>query len=233
MPSVSIVTMSDVLIGPHARARTHRILLLRTRSLLTLRPILPPLDVLQHLPLSTLTRVPDDLFVSELPDDPLENVYRLLLEVVLMIVHPSEQSRYERGKMGRDCIRWEGDDCDLDKAQSGLYDLAILRAHEDGDRGDELGYHRIRDVSCTHINGYRQEENQHEPLNSKLRRESALMLALIMCGVVPVNPAATIVMYSSTSASTDSTTNQISKRNKRKIAHPLQSSPHLPLRQAA
>ena len=43
----------------------------------------------------------------------------------------------------------------------------------------------------------RRKGRYHIPLNSNNSRESALILALIMCGVAAVRPAATMVMYSS------------------------------------
>jgi len=52
----------------------------------------------------------------------------------------------------------------------------------------------------------------HIPLNSNNSRESALILALIMCGVAAVRPAATMVMYSSALAWTVSGSQRGSER---------------------
>ena len=41
------------------------------------------------------------------------------------------------------------------------------------------------------------EKKEDLPLNSNSRRDKALILALIICGVAAVKPAATMVMYSS------------------------------------
>jgi len=45
--------------------------------------------------------------------------------------------------------------------------------------------------------GMEEIRKKDSPLNSNRRRDKALILALIMCGVAAVKPAATIVIYSS------------------------------------
>jgi hypothetical protein len=59
-----------------------------------------------------------------------------------------------------------------------------------------------REIGENHKGG--EIEHLDLPLNSNKRRERALILALIMCGVAAVKPAATIVTYSSALACTDS-----------------------------
>jgi len=58
------------------------------------------------------------------------------------------------------------------------------------------------EISSARELGSGQDIKMHIPLNSKISRDNALILAEIMWGVVPVRPAATIVMNSSTFAST-------------------------------
>lgn len=53
------------------------------------------------------------------------------------------------------------------------------------------------------------------PLNSNNNRDKALILALIMCGVAAVKPAATIVMYSSAFAWTVSECQRMHERDER------------------
>lgn len=45
--------------------------------------------------------------------------------------------------------------------------------------------------------GLKHIRKEDSPLNSNNKRDKALILALIMCGVAAVKPAATIVIYSS------------------------------------
>jgi hypothetical protein len=124
-------------------------------------------------------------------------VYGLGLEMVFVVVHPSKQGRDEGREVWGNRRGREGDGGDFDKAQGGLDNLAILGGDKNDEGRDELGDDLVVDVICFTVSGENTTLSRvHSPLNSKTRRDRALMLALIICGVVPVRPAATMVMYS-------------------------------------
>jgi len=129
-------------------------------------------------------------------------MHSLLLEVILVVVNPTKQSGNKSVKVRSDQTGGKCDGEKLDETEGGFDDFSVFGPEEDCSRGDELVERCVRYVifkSALAQSIYK----LCLPLNSKISLERALILALIMCGVVPVRPAATIVMNSSTFASTE------------------------------
>jgi hypothetical protein len=55
-----------------------------------------------------------------------------LLEMVLVVVYPSEQGGYEALEMGSDGVVGKGDDGYFDETKGGFHDFSVFRGEEDG-----------------------------------------------------------------------------------------------------
>lgn len=87
-----------------------------------------------------------DLVESELSDHPLKDMDRLLFEMVLVIMNPSEQSGHKCVQVWCDKRSRKSDCQELDQTEGGFDDLSVLRAKEDGSRSNQLVESFVRDV---------------------------------------------------------------------------------------
>jgi hypothetical protein len=119
-------------------------------SLLPLASLLPLPNVLQELDTVSLNALSllRDILIPELPDEPLEDMADLALEMVLVVVRPAEESRDKSGKVRSNIGGGEGDDDDFDETEGRLDDLSVVGGDEDGEGGDEVVDHRARNGVC-------------------------------------------------------------------------------------
>lgn len=75
--------------------------------------------------------------------------------MVLVVVHPAEQSGDELRQVRLDDGRGQGDGGDFDETESGLDDFAVLGGEEEGGGGYELGDGAGQNVICLSVNGQR------------------------------------------------------------------------------
>lgn len=148
-------------IGEKARGSTHIIILILHRStssssililssLLSLTPLLPLPDVLEELHTVSLDSLGllHHIRVPKLPDQPLEDVSHFPLEVVLVVVGPSEEGWDESVEVRVDVRGREGNDDDLDESERGLDDLSVVGGDEDDESGDKVVDHGRGDGVC-------------------------------------------------------------------------------------
>lgn len=149
-----------------------------------------------------------DRVVAVLADHAFEQVADLDLEVVRVLVRPVDERGNESRQGRRHERRVERDDRDLDKAETGLDDLAVRRPEEDDNRLQKLGLVLVLERGCRREFSLATdptfEVGANSPRNSHVSRPRAPIVAAIMCGLVAASPALSMVTYSSAVASTSS-----------------------------